>query len=65
MGEHTFTERAAALGPELRDRSEEIDSLRRLPPDLVDGLAEEGFFRFWVPEEYGGAEISLLEGLET
>lgn len=65
MGEHTFTERAAALGPELRDRSEEIDSLRRLPPDLVDGLVEEGFFRFWVPEEYGGAEISLLEGLET
>lgn len=65
MGAHTFVERAAALGPELRDRSEEIDSLRRLPDDLVDGLVQEGFFRFWVPAEYGGPEISLLEGLET
>jgi alkylation response protein AidB-like acyl-CoA dehydrogenase len=65
MGEHTFTERAAALGPELRDRSEEIDALRRLPDDLVEGLIDEGFLRFWVPAQYGGAEISLLEGLET
>lgn len=58
-------ERARALGPELRDRSEEIDDLRRLPDDLVEGLIDEGFLRFWVPEAYGGGEISLLEGLET
>lgn len=65
MAAHTFVERARALGPELRDRSGEIDSLRRLPDDLVDGLVQEGFLRFWVPAAYGGAEISLPEGLET
>ena len=63
--EHTFLERARALGPELRDRSDEIDALRRLPDDLVEGLIDEGFLRFWVPREYGGAEIPLLDGLET
>lgn len=65
MGEHTFVERARALGPELRDRSDEIDALRRLPDDLVDGLVEEGLLRFWVPARYGGPEVCLLEGLET
>lgn len=65
MAAHTFPERARAIGPELRDRSEEIDHLRRLPDDLVEGLVDEGFLRFWVPAEYGGAEIPLLEGLET
>jgi indole-3-acetate monooxygenase len=64
-GETTFPQRARALGPELRDRSDEIDALRRLPDDLVDGLVEEGFFRFWVPEQYGGAEIPPVEALET
>lgn len=65
MGEHTVLERARALGPELRDRSDEIDALRRLPDDLVEGLLDEGLLRFWVPKEYGGAETPLPEGLET
>ncbi len=58
-------ERARALGPELRDRSDEIETLRRLPDDLVEGLRDEGFLRFWVPREYGGIETPMLEGLET
>lgn len=56
-------DRARALGPELRDRSEEIEDLRRLPDDLVAGLVDEGLLRFWVPREYGGEEADLLDGL--
>jgi indole-3-acetate monooxygenase len=65
MATHTVVERARGLGPELRDRSDEIDRLRRLPDDLVDGLVAEGLLRFWVPTEYGGEEAPLLDGLEA
>lgn len=65
MPTHTVVERARGLGPELRDRSDEIDRLGRLPDDLVDGLVAEGLLRFWVPAEYGGEEAPLLEGLEA
>lgn len=65
MAAHTVVERARGLGPELRDRSDEIDRLGRLPDDLVDGLVAEGLLRFWVPAEYGGEEAPLLDGLEA
>lgn len=65
MAGQTFVERARALGPELRRRSDEIDSLRRLPDDLVDVLVAEGFLRFWVPQQYGGPEIPVVEGMQT
>jgi indole-3-acetate monooxygenase len=65
VGTHTVVERARGLGPELRDRSDEIDRLGRLPDDLVDGLLAEGLLRFWVPAEYGVEEAPLLDGLEA
>ncbi len=45
-------------------RSAEIEALRRLPRDVVDRLIDAGVFRIWIPQVYGGAEASLLDGLE-
>jgi len=58
-------DRARSLGPELRDRSAEIEDLRRLPDDLVDGLVADGLLRLWVPAALGGPELDLVEGLEV
>ena len=45
---------AAEWRPALRERSVEIDSLRRLPQDLAEALAADGFYRTLVPPELGG-----------
>lgn len=65
MGERRVLDRARALGPELRDRSQEIEELRRLPDDLVEGLIADELLRFWVPRAVGGPELGLLDGLEV
>ncbi len=48
-------------------RSPEIEQLRTLPQDIVDGLVQSGVFRLWVPTELGGSEadiITLLDAIE-
>ncbi len=56
---------ARSLGDALRARSVEIEEARRLPADLVRSLTDAGLFRFWVPQQYGGPETPVLEGLDT
>ena len=56
---------ARSFAGELRARSEEIEQHRTLPRDLVDSLAHAGMFRFWVPADYGGAQVSVATGLDT
>jgi indole-3-acetate monooxygenase len=57
------------LTPDLRTRSAEIEAARRLPGDLAQTLAKEGFFRMVLPKDYQGLElppaemITILEGL--
>ncbi|HZI15934.1 MAG TPA: acyl-CoA dehydrogenase family protein, partial [Myxococcus sp.] len=54
---HPLLATATELFPRLSARSDEIESARRLPPDLVTELARAGFFRMMVPKEYGGLEL--------
>ena len=56
---------AKGFAAELRTRSDEIEQHRTLPRNLVDSLADAGLFRFWVPAEYGGAQVSVETGLDT
>jgi alkylation response protein AidB-like acyl-CoA dehydrogenase len=49
-----------ALLPVISDRAGEIEQERRVPPDLVEELAESGSFRMSVPHRYGGAELDLM-----
>ncbi|MCP5027202.1 MAG: hypothetical protein GY929_13050, partial [Actinomycetia bacterium] len=55
---------AAALAPVVDGRHQEIDDLRRLPPDIVDAMHEHQVFRTWLPDEFGGLEARLADGLE-
>lgn len=56
------------LLPVIRARRAEIESGRRLPPDLVDRLRATGIFRLGVPRVLGGEEVeptTLLAAIET
>ncbi len=57
-------QRVLALLPEVRERGEEIASLRRLPRDLVDSLKQAGAFRMSMPTMWGGPEMSLHKQVE-
>ncbi|CAM3234709.1 hydrolase [Corallococcus sp. ZKHCc1 1396] len=54
---HPLLATAQALFPRLSARSNEIESARRLPPDLSAELAREGFFRMMIPRSLGGLEL--------
>jgi alkylation response protein AidB-like acyl-CoA dehydrogenase len=56
---------AVAVAAELRSRADEIESLRRLPPDLSARLAADGFYRMWSPTTVGGLELPPVPGLEA
>lgn len=45
-----------ALGPAIRAAADEIERDRRLPPALVETLAERGLFKLSVPRAFGGGE---------
>ncbi len=52
---------AQGLTTEIRQRAPEIESGRRLPPDLSETIAKAGLFRMLVPSEYGGLETSPVD----
>ena len=56
---------ASALAPILRERAEEIEDARRIPPDLSQRFAAAGFYRMCVPEAYGGLELPPARTMET
>lgn len=58
-------ESARAFQTELRERAEEIENARRLPPDLSKRFAESGFYRMCAPEVYGGLELPPATTMET
>lgn len=55
---------ARELGPEIRDRSAEIEALGTLPMDLVDAIRPTGAFRLCVPDDLGGPGVTVTEGLK-
>ncbi len=59
---------ARALLPTLRERADEIERARQMPPDLSAAFARAGFFRMCVPEVYGGLELppaQTMRAIET
>jgi alkylation response protein AidB-like acyl-CoA dehydrogenase len=51
------------LGPELASRAAETEAGRRLPPDLVGLLVDNGCFRMLLPRSHGGVEGTLADQL--
>ena len=56
-----FCELANSYVAELRARGREIDAARKLPQDIADRLAEDGFYRLCTPQEIGGVGASPEE----
>jgi alkylation response protein AidB-like acyl-CoA dehydrogenase len=53
------------VGVAASARSPEIESLRRLPQDLVDDLVATRLFQAWVPKRYGGDELEAMAVLDA
>jgi alkylation response protein AidB-like acyl-CoA dehydrogenase len=49
--------RAHALGPVVREHAELAEQRRRLAPEVITRLREEGFFRLLLPRSLGGLEV--------
>src|SRR5829696_5725473 len=54
-----------ALGPAIRGRADEIEQGRRVPLDLIQGLAEAGAFRLCIPHALGGVEADVQTLLDV
>lgn len=64
----SLLERVEPVGLDASVRSSEIESLRRLPDDIVRALVETGLFRSWVPACYGGGgsdAMTVLDAIEA
>jgi alkylation response protein AidB-like acyl-CoA dehydrogenase len=56
-----FITAAERLAPTFAQRAAEIEHARRIPAEISDAMAAAGFYRLFVPEEYGGYEVSPAE----
>ncbi len=56
---------AIRLTPLISPRSDEIEQLGTLPPDLVDLVRPTGAFRQWVPAELDGPSVPAWESLRV
>jgi indole-3-acetate monooxygenase len=53
------------LAPSILDRAAEIETGRRVPPDLVDELRAAGCFRLVRPATHGGLEASIPDAMRA
>ena len=49
------------LAPLLHEQRGRFDTLRRLPDEVFEALADAGLFRLWLPKAIGGPELSLFD----
>lgn len=53
------------LAPLLRQESASAEEARKMSPRVMAALTDAGFFRTWVPREYGGLEMHPLEAFDV
>jgi alkylation response protein AidB-like acyl-CoA dehydrogenase len=51
---------AINLAPHIRAAREELEATRRVPPSLVQAIADAGLFRPYLPHALGGSELHPL-----
>jgi alkylation response protein AidB-like acyl-CoA dehydrogenase len=56
---HDIVARARSFVPRLREAQGEIDSLARIPDELVNDLERAGIYSLTIPRAYGGEECSV------
>ena len=45
---------------EVAPLSDQIDKNKKIPQELIDKLAENGFLGIFIPEEYGGSGMDYV-----
>src|SRR5215831_4802674 len=55
---------ARTFRPRILAERDRIEASRRLQEDLARELAHAGFFRIFLPDAYGGLDLTPMEGLE-
>ena len=56
----TWWLRHCRLVPHIRAKREELETARRVPPSLVQAIAEAGLFQLHLPRSMGGLELPPL-----
>src|SRR5919109_1382031 len=57
---HDVVAAALKLVPHIRARRDELETARRVPPSLVQAIAEAGLFQLHLPRSMGGPELPPL-----
>src|SRR5215813_8262871 len=55
---------ARTLRPRILAERDRIEGARRIPEDIARDLAHAGFFRIYLPEVYGGLDLTPMEAME-
>jgi alkylation response protein AidB-like acyl-CoA dehydrogenase len=61
--ETPLLEAARAFRPRLVAERDRIEASRRIPEDIARELARAGFFRIFLPEAYGGLDLTPMESI--
>jgi alkylation response protein AidB-like acyl-CoA dehydrogenase len=61
----TLLEVARSFRPRILAQRDEIEALRRLPEEMTRELARAGFFRIYLPEAYGGLDLTPMQAIEV
>ena len=56
---------ARRLRPRILAERDHIEASRRLPADFTQELAGAGFFRIFLPEAYGGLDLTPMAAMEV
>jgi indole-3-acetate monooxygenase len=60
---HPSTFIASQLTERLREHAREAETLRQLHPEQLEIIYTQHWFNLFVPSEYGGLNLSLIDGL--
>jgi indole-3-acetate monooxygenase len=58
--QHDVVDTARRLVPHIRAKRNELETARRVPPSLVQAIAEAGLFQLHLPRTMGGLELPPL-----
>jgi alkylation response protein AidB-like acyl-CoA dehydrogenase len=56
---------AHAFRPRIIAERDHIEAARRIPEDIAQDLAAAGFFRIFLPEVYGGLDLTPVQAMEV
>ena len=61
----TLLEVARSFRARILAQRDQIEALRRLPEEMTRELARAGFFRVYLPEAYGGLDLTPMQATEV